>query len=103
MKSNDYARVYATEAEDAQEDNGDDVEITLDNKPYLALGRSLTADRTACVLSYLGIEAADFNKYDVVYVEQCRRTSVSTILCPKNRSERKQLFSCILAFPLAAR
>ena len=32
------APVYATEAEDAQEDNGDDVEITLDDKPYLALG-----------------------------------------------------------------
>ena len=31
------APVYATEAEDAQEDNGDDVEITLDDKPYLAL------------------------------------------------------------------
>lgn len=29
------APVYATEAEDAQEDNGDDVEITLDDKPYL--------------------------------------------------------------------
>ena len=36
------APVYATEAEDAQEDNGDDVEITLDDKPYLALGADLT-------------------------------------------------------------
>ena len=35
------APVYATEAEDAQEDNGDDVEITLDDKPYLALGAYL--------------------------------------------------------------
>ena len=40
------APVYATEAEDAQEDNGDDVEITLDDKPYLALGADLTADRS---------------------------------------------------------
>ena len=32
-------RVYATETETAQEENsGDDVEITLDDKPYLALG-----------------------------------------------------------------
>mgnify|MGYP000015483119 CR=1 FL=1 len=62
------APVYATEAEDAQEDNGDDVEITLDDKPYLALGADLTADQQHTVLSYMGIEAADFDKYDVVYV-----------------------------------
>ena len=61
------APVYATEAEDAQEDNGDDVEITLDDKPYLALGADLTADQQHTVLSYMGIEAADFDKYDVVF------------------------------------
>ena len=64
------APVYATEAEDAQEDNGDDVEITLDDKPYLALGADLTADQQHTVLSYMGIEAADFDKYDVVYVSK---------------------------------
>ena len=43
--------------------NGDDVEITLDDKPYLAL-RSGSDCRPArhCVLSYMGIEAADFDR-----------------------------------------
>ena len=67
------APVYATEAEDAQEDNGDDVEITLDDKPYLALGADLTADQQHTVLSYMGIEAADFDKYQRVWKKNGER------------------------------
>ena len=79
------APVYATEVQDAQEDNGDDVEITLDDKPYLALGADLTADQQHTVLSYMGIEAADFDKYDVVYVSNAEEHQYLR----KNRLERK--------------
>ena len=79
------APVYATEAEDAQEDNGDDVEITLDDKPYLALGADLTADQQHTVLSYMGIEAADFDKYDVVYVSNAEEHQYLDSYVPKNQ------------------
>lgn len=88
------APVYATEAEDAQEDNGDDVEITLDDKPYLALGADLTADQQHTVLSYMGIEAADFDKYDVVYVSNAEEHQYLDLMFRKNRSERKRFLPC---------
>ena len=56
--------VYATEVTE----QGDDVVITEKDKPYLALGADLTADQQHTVLSYMGIDAADFDQYDVVYV-----------------------------------
>ena len=88
------APVYATEAEDAQEDNGDDVEITLDDKPYLALGADLTADQQHTVLSYMGIEAADFDKYDVVYVSNAEEHQYLDSYVPKKQMERKRFLPC---------
>ena len=89
------APVYATEAEDAQEDNGDDVEITLDDKPYLALGADLTADQQHTVLSYMGIEAADFDKYDVVYVSNAEEHQYLDSYVPKKQIGTKALSSLI--------
>lgn len=62
--------VYATESDvftEAGEDS-DNVVITENDKPYLALGADLTAEQQHTVLSYMGIEAADLDLYDVVYV-----------------------------------
>ena len=87
------APVYATEAEDAQEDNGDYVEITLDDKPYLALGADLTADQQHTVLSYMGIEAADFDKYDVVYVSNAEEHQYLDSYVPKKQIGTKALSS----------
>lgn len=51
-----------------QGQEGDQVTITKKDKPYLALGGDLTADQQHKVLEYMGIEASDFDQYDVVYV-----------------------------------
>lgn len=91
------APVYATEAEDAQEDNGDDVEITLDDKPYLALGADLTADQQHTVLSYMGIEAADFDKYDVVYVGNAEEHQYLDSYVPKKQIGTKALSSVLVS------
>ena len=91
------APVYATEAEDAQEDNGDDVEITLDDKPYLALGADLTADQQHTVLSYMGIEAADFDKYDVVYVSNAEEPQYLDSYVPKKQIGTKALSSVLVS------
>ena len=91
------APVYATEAEDAQEDNGDDVEITLDDKPYLALGADLTADQQHTVLSYMGIEAADFDKYDVVYVSNAEEHQYLDSYVPKKQIGTKALSSVLIS------
>ena len=81
------APVYATEAEDAQEDNGDDVEITLD----------LTADQQHTVLSYMGIEAADFDKYDVVYVSNAEEHQYLDSYVPKKQIGTKALSSVLVS------
>lgn len=91
------APVYATEAEDAQEDNGDDVEITLDDKPYLALGADLTADQQHTVLSYMGIEAADFDKYDAVYVSNAEEHQYLDSYVPKKQIGTKALSSVLVS------
>lgn len=91
------APVYATEAEDAQEDNGDDVEITLDDKPYLALGADLTADQQHTVLSYMGIEAADFDKYDVVCVSNAEEHQYLDSYVPKKQIGTKALSSVLVS------
>ena len=91
------APVYATEVEDAQEDNGDDVEITLDDKPYLALGADLTADQQHTVLSYMGIEAADFDKYDVVYVSNTEEHQYLDSYVPKKQIGTKALSSVLVS------
>ena len=91
------APVYATEAEDAQEDNGDDVEITLDDKPYLALGADLTADQQHTVLSYMGIEAADFDKYDVAYVSNAEEHQYLDSYVPKKQIGTKALSSVLVS------
>ena len=91
------APVYATEAEDAQEDNGDDVEITLDDKPYLALGADLTADQQHTVLSYMGIEAADFDKYDVVSVSNAEEHQYLDSYIPKKQIGTKALSSVLVS------
>ena len=72
------APVYATEAEDAQEDNGDDVEITLDDKPYLALGADLTADQQHVVY----VSNAEEHQYLDSYVpkKQIGTKALSSVL-----------------------
>lgn len=53
----------------ALEEEGEVTEpITKEDKPYLALGANLTADQQATVLELLGINPAELDEYDVIYV-----------------------------------
>ena len=54
-------RVYASEETQVTEE-GDNVVITQEDKPYLALGADLTADQQHTVLAYMGIDVADFQQ-----------------------------------------
>lgn len=48
--------------------SGDSVEITENDKPYLALGADLTEEQRSTVLSLMGIDPANLADYDVVYI-----------------------------------
>lgn len=53
----------------ALEEEGEVTEpITKEDKPYLALGANLTAEQQATVLELLGINPAELDEYDVIYV-----------------------------------
>ncbi|MGN0352798.1 MAG: DUF1002 domain-containing protein [Roseburia sp.] len=57
----------ATSSESA-ESTGDEVVITEKDKPYLALGADLTDEQRNTVLGFMGIDPANLEQYDVVYV-----------------------------------
>ena len=83
-------------SDDVPED-GDDVEITLDDKPYLALGADLTADQQHTVLSYLGVDAADFDQYDVVYVSSEEEHKYLDSYVPKKQIGTRALSSVLIS------
>jgi uncharacterized protein YpuA (DUF1002 family) len=58
--------VFATETPVVTSDEG--VLVDDGERPYLALGADLTDDQRNTVLSLLGIDAANLDSYDVVYV-----------------------------------
>ena len=49
-------------------DTTDQVVITENDKPYLALGADLTEAQRNTVLGYMGIDPAALGNYDVVYI-----------------------------------
>lgn len=48
--------------------NNDDVEIQVNDRPYLSLGADLTEEQRNTVLTLMGIDPANLSDYDVVYV-----------------------------------
>ena len=50
------------------DENNDNVEIKIDDKPYLALGADLSDDQKNTVLSLMGIDPANLANYNVTYV-----------------------------------
>lgn len=89
---------YASQTEDMQTtENGDNVVITEEDKPYLALGADLTADEQHKVLSYMGIEAADFDKYDVVYVTNAEEHKYLDAYVPKEKIGTRALSSVVVS------
>lgn len=85
--------VYATEATE----QGDNVVITEEDKPYLALGADLTADQQHKVLSYMGIEASDFDQYDVVYVNNEEEHKYLDAYIPSKQIGTKSLSSVLIS------
>lgn len=85
--------VYATEVTE----QGDDVVITEKDKPYLALGADLTADQQHTVLSYMGIDAADFDQYEVVYVNNEEEHKYLDTYIPSKQIGTKSLSSVLIS------
>lgn len=85
--------VYATEVTE----QGDDVVITEKDKPYLALGADLTADQQHTVLSYMGIDAADFDQYEVVYVNNEEEHKYLDDYIPSKQIGTKSLSSVLIS------
>lgn len=86
--------VYATEEVTEQ---GDNVVITEEDKPYLALGADLTADQQHKVLSYMGIDVADFDQYDVVYVNNEEEHKYLDAYIPSKQIGTKSLSSVLIS------
>ena len=76
---------------------GDNVTITKDDRPYLALGGDLTADQQHKVLEYMGIEASDFDQYDVVYVTNAEEHKYLDSYVPKEKIGTKALSSVVIS------
>ena len=55
-------------SEASSETTGDEVVITEEDNPYLALGAHLTEEQKNTVLGLMGIDPANLDSYDVVYV-----------------------------------
>ena len=55
-------------SENSTDKDDDNVVVEKDDKPYLALGADLTAEQQATVLGLMGIDPANLDNYDVVYV-----------------------------------
>ncbi len=89
---------YATQETDtADAGGGDNVTITEEDKPYLALGADLTADEQHKVLGYMGIEAADFDKYDVVYVTNAEEHMYLDAYVSKEKIGTRALSSVVVS------
>lgn len=58
----------STDSGTAGAEANDNVVIDENDKPYLCLGADLTPEQRSKVLGFMGIELTDFDKYDVVYV-----------------------------------
>ena len=89
-------RVYASEETQVTEE-GDNVVITQEDKPYLALGADLTADQQHMVLAYMGIDVADFDNYDVVYVNNDEEHKYLDAYVPKKQIGTKALSSVLIS------
>lgn len=87
---------HAAETETVTE-QGDNVVITEDDRPYLALGGDLTADQQHKVLEYMGVEAADFDQYDVVYVTNAEEHKYLDAYVPKEKIGTKALSSVLIS------
>ena len=79
-----------------QQETGTSSQITAADKPYLALGSDLTDDQKATVFSLLGVDAAQLDQYDVVYVTNAEEHSYLDSYIASSEIGSKSLSSVVI-------
>lgn len=74
----------------------EEVVITQEDKPYLALGADLSAEEQHTVLELMGIKAEDFDDYDVVYVNNSEEHEYLDAYMPKEKIGTRALSSVFI-------
>ncbi len=84
-------------AEDGVQENGDDVAIDAEDKPFLALGEDLTAEQQHTVLELMDIDAGDLDQYKVVYVNNSEEHEYLDAYIPSSEIGTRSLSSVVIA------
>ncbi len=79
-----------------QQETGTSSQITAADKPYLALGSDLTDDQKATVFSLMGVDAAQLDQYDVVYVTNAEEHSYLDSYIASSEIGSKSLSSVVI-------
>lgn len=91
---------YAEESSDTVQEGiieEDDVVVIDENdKPYLALGADLSAEQQKTVLDLMGINAADLDQYDVVYVNNSEEHEYLDSYISSNEIGTRSLSSVVI-------
>lgn len=74
----------------------EEVVITQEDKPYLALGADLSAEEQHKVLELMGLKAEDFENYDVVYVDNSEEHEYLDAYVPKEKIGTRALSSVLI-------
>lgn len=82
-------------SEDVNKD--DQVVISKDDKPYLALGENLSDSQKATVLELMGIDAASLEDYNVVSITNEEEHKYLDAYLPKEQIGTKALSSVVIA------
>lgn len=88
---------FADEAQDIQGSiTEEEVVVTDKDKPYLALGKDLSADQQATVLDLLGVDADKLDDYDVVYITNDKEHEYLDSYISKDKIGTKSLSSVVV-------
>jgi uncharacterized protein YpuA (DUF1002 family) len=99
-ESQPVGEIETEDSESDTEDSGinadDNVVISEDDKPYLALGENLSADQQATVLSLMGIDGANLDDYNVVYITNEEEHQYLDEYLPSEKIGTKALSSVVI-------
>ena len=90
------AALAAAHPETVRATESEEVVITQEDKPYLALGADLSAEEQHTVLKLMGIEAGNFDSYDVVYVNNSEEHEYLDAYVPKEKIGTRALSSVFI-------
>lgn len=92
----DSAPVGEVEVDATGVNADDNVVIAADDKPYLALGENLSADQKAAVLSLMGIDAANLDNYNVVFITNAEEHQYLDEYLPAEKIGTRALSSVVI-------